>query len=93
MDLAPRADTARHQHDVDPRTIGERVVGHRTRSLRAFNRAGLFGGHDDRACAGDLGVHSPRFQRAEDVEQFEALEEQHADGFLRRHQSLPSRAG
>ena len=36
-------------------------------------------------CAGTLGVHPPSFQRAEDVEQFEALEKQYADHFLRRH--------
>ena len=92
VDLAPRADPAGHQDNVDPWTIGERVISYRSRPLRAFDRAGLLGGHNDRACAGDLGIHSPSLQRAEHVEQFEALEEQHADSFCVTPSNPPYRA-
>ena len=77
-DLATRAHAARHEQDVDLWTGRQREVRHDPGALGAGDRAGSLGGGDD-APVPAIREDSPGFQRPEDVEHFEPLEEERGE--------------
>jgi hypothetical protein len=77
---APCAHPARHEQDVERRTVVEPVIGDGAGALRARDRSGLLGDGD---AAEPVPGMAERLERAEDVQQLEPGKEQHADRPLR----------